>query len=101
MAESLKIAAPNGVDCFFDNVGGADSTTVMMHMNHGGRVSVCGSISTYNDTNPTLVPPVQGTMIHKELKMEGFMVYRWINRWNEGILQMAEWIKDGKIITSK
>ena len=97
MAESLKIAAPNGVDCFFDNVGGPDSTTIINHMNKGGRISVCGAISTYNDKEPTMAPCIQGPMIFKELKMEGFLVDRWLSRWDEGIQQMAQWITEGKI----
>lgn len=46
--ESLRKIASNGIDCFFDNVGGELSSIIMSHMNEFGRVSVCGSISTYN-----------------------------------------------------
>ena len=65
MAESLKIAAPNGVDCFFDNIGGADSTVVMNHMNLRGRIACCGAISTYNDKEPVSAPVVQGAVVGK------------------------------------
>ena len=95
MAESLKIAAPNGVDCFFDNVGGADSSVVLANMNYRGRIAVCGAISTYNDTKITMAPAIQGALVTKELKMEGFLVHRWANCWDEGVLQMAKWIKEG------
>lgn len=47
--KKLVAAAPNGVDCFFDNVGGQISTTIMNKMNLFGRVSVCGAIAGYND----------------------------------------------------
>lgn len=46
--ESLHEMAPNGIDCFFDNVGGELSSIIISQMNEYGRVSVCGSISTYN-----------------------------------------------------
>ncbi|XP_065561766.1 prostaglandin reductase 1-like [Artemia franciscana] len=97
--KSLKEAAPNGVDCYFDNVGGLFSSEVLNHMNTFGRVSVCGAISVYNDDpkNPTLVPAVQPAMVFKELKMEGFLVSRWVNRWQEGLKQMSQWIQEGKI----
>ena len=45
----MKDGAPNGVDCFFDNVGGDDATVIINNMNHFGRISVCGAIATYND----------------------------------------------------
>lgn len=47
----LKGTAPNGVDCYFDNVGGELSSVVLSHMRTFGRVAVCGAISTYNETN--------------------------------------------------
>lgn len=52
LAEFLKEAAPNGIDCYFDNVGGEISSTVMSQMNQNGRVAVCGAISSYNETDP-------------------------------------------------
>ncbi|KAG4075639.1 hypothetical protein HA402_003464 [Bradysia odoriphaga] len=99
IAKSLHAAAPNGVDCYFDNVGGEMSSTVLSQMNLFGRVSCCGSISSYNyDSNDRpKVSVIQTSMVFKQLKMEGFIVSRWNNRWMEGIRQMLKWIKDGKI----
>merc|ERR1719445_2703567 len=94
----LKEGAPNGVDCFFDNVGGLDATKVINnHMNTFGRISGCGAISGYNATEPVLVPSTQGAMVFKQLRYEGFIVRRWLPRWFEGIQQMAQWIAEGKI----
>ena len=65
-----------------------------------GRISVCGAISTYNDKTgePTVVPCCEGAFVFKQLKMEGFLVHRWMNRWMEGLTQMTKWIQevDGK-----
>ncbi|XP_046402075.1 prostaglandin reductase 1-like [Ischnura elegans] len=97
VAEALKKAAPNGVDCYFDNVGGETSSEIIRHMNDYGRISVCGSISTYNATDIPKATVVQMPMISKQLKMEGFLVHRWSHRWEEGILQILQWIKEGKI----
>ena len=59
VAEALEEAAPTGVDCYFDNVGGAMSIAVIERMNHRGRVAVCGAISGYNQvTNITLNTPM-------------------------------------------
>lgn len=51
LKQQLQAAAPNGIDCYFDNVGGELSSLIISHMNTFGRVSVCGSISAYNTIN--------------------------------------------------
>ena len=93
LKESLKEAAPRGVDCYFDNVGGRMSTAIRSHMNQFGRVSVCGAISVYNDVSPTMAPCVEPTFVFKQLKMEGFLIHRWFHRYNEGTHQMIQWIR--------
>ncbi|CAH0723231.1 unnamed protein product, partial [Brenthis ino] len=73
---ALKAAAPNGVDCYFDNVGGELSSIIIGQMNPRGRVSVSGSISSYN-ADPSKMPKatiLQPFLVFKELKMEGFLV---------------------------
>merc|ERR1711910_180807 len=98
VAETLRTTAPQGVDCYFDNVGGEMSAAVMGAMNTRGRVSVCGAISHYNDVGGTSkTTDVLPLCVFKELKVEGFLVNRWIARWMEGIAAMAEWINSGKI----
>lgn len=99
VAEALRKATPNGIDCYFDNVGGEISTIVMQQMNAFGRISVCGSITVYNAESPTFVqvPDLQKLFNWKQLRMEGFIVNRWNDRWQEGLKQMAEWIQQGKI----
>ncbi|XP_067014138.2 prostaglandin reductase 1 isoform X2 [Anabrus simplex] len=97
--EALKEAAPQGIDCYFDNVGGSMSSTVINHMNLFGRISVCGAISAYNDDVNQLphAPILQPAVVGKQLRMEGFSVSRWLDRWMEGILQNLEWVKEGKV----
>ncbi|CAB3385251.1 Hypothetical predicted protein [Cloeon dipterum] len=95
--KALAESAPNGVDCYFDNVGGEMSSIVMNRMNHFGRVSVCGAISSYNDAVKPKATLIQGMVNRSELKIEGFMVYRWEERWLEGIKQNIQWIKEGKL----
>ncbi|KAJ3647789.1 hypothetical protein Zmor_019658 [Zophobas morio] len=95
--EKLEQATPKGVDCYFDNVGGEISSIVISRMNLYGRVSVCGSISGYNDTEPAKATTIQRFLVGKQLKMEGFIVRRWTERWGEGILQNKQWIQEGKL----
>ncbi|CAG4949103.1 unnamed protein product [Colias eurytheme] len=101
--EVLKVAAPNGVDCYFDNVGGEMSSTIISHMNNFGRVSVCGSISAYNDDHSQLprAPILQFDIVMKQLKIEGFLVHRWLNRWPEAIEELCKWVFEGKIKTKE
>ena len=96
---AVKRAAPAGVDCYFDNVGGNISNGVMMNMNMYGRIAVGGAITGYNDTKPTLYPALQPTLVAFQLKIEGFLVWRWMHqgRWDEGLEQMTRWVEDGKI----
>jgi len=95
----LKKLAPNGVDCYFDNVGGELSSQVIYQMNKYGRISVCGAISSYNDsfTDVPKASIVQIPMVLNELRMEGFVVTRWQTRWMEGITQNLKWITEGKL----
>jgi leukotriene B4 12-hydroxydehydrogenase/15-oxo-prostaglandin 13-reductase len=93
----LKEICPSGIDCYFDNVGGAITDAVFQLLNVFGRVSVCGQISMYNLEKPEPGPRLLPYTLVKQLKVEGFIVTRWQSRWGEGIAQMAQWLKEGKI----
>jgi len=96
-ATKLKEVCPKGIDCYFDNVGGAITDAVFLQMNTFGRMSICGQISQYNLVKPEPGPRVLGYVLVKQLKVEGFIVSRWASRWPEGITQMAKWLAEGKI----
>ncbi|XP_035729878.1 prostaglandin reductase 1-like [Vespa mandarinia] len=100
---ALKKAAPKGVDLYFDNVGGDISCIVIYQMNPYGRISVCGSISSYNSDHASLPKCIllQPAMIFNQLKMEGFVVTRWNEQWQEGIQKNLQWIREGKIVSYK
>ena len=93
----LKELCPNGIDCYFDNVGGGISDAVFALLNPFGRVSVCGQISQYNLAKPEPGPRLLGQILVRQLKVEGFIVTRFQERWPLGIAQMAQWIKEGKL----
>ncbi|KAL3288643.1 hypothetical protein HHI36_003076 [Cryptolaemus montrouzieri] len=94
-----KLAAliPEGVDCYFDNVGGELSSDIMKHMNCYGRIAVCGAISSYNSIEEDKASIVQKMMVFKELKMEGFLVTRWLGRIHEAVIQHEQWLTEGKL----
>jgi leukotriene B4 12-hydroxydehydrogenase/15-oxo-prostaglandin 13-reductase len=95
--EKLKELCPQGIDCYFDNVGGAITDAVFTVLNPFGRVSVCGQISQYNLQEPEPGPRLLGQILVKQLKVEGFIVTRFQDRWPQGIAQMARWIQEGKL----
>lgn len=95
--ELLKQYAPNGVDLYFDNVGGDFSYCVYEnHMKFGGRIVVCGAISQYNDKELTQRSTV-AFIIYKQLTILGVIVGAYKARWMEGINQMMQWIREGKV----
>ncbi|KAJ8302316.1 hypothetical protein KUTeg_021303 [Tegillarca granosa] len=78
-------------------VGGDFTTTAMKHMKQFGRMSICGCISGYNATSPPIGELPFFTILINQLKVEGFMVMRWMSRWSEGQAEMDKWINEGKI----
>lgn len=99
VAAALRKAAPKGIDCYFDNVGGDISSTVIYQMKEFGRIAVCGSISTYNSDASSLpkTTVLQPAMVFKQIKMEGFIVHRWTNRSAESVQKNLQWIREGKL----
>ncbi|KAG7168348.1 prostaglandin reductase 1-like [Homarus americanus] len=104
IGEALSQAAPEKINCFFDNVGGQFTAEALPFMANYGRVAVCGAISTYNDDSKDIYSPgslnspfSEATLIWKELKVEGFLVFRWKDRSSEGFKQMIQWIQEGKL----
>jgi NADPH-dependent curcumin reductase CurA len=93
----LKELCPNGIDCYFDNVGGAITDAVFPLLNLYARVSVCGQISQYNLAKPEPGPRLLTYILVKQARVEGFIVIRWMDRWSEGIVQMAQWLREGHI----
>jgi NADPH-dependent curcumin reductase CurA len=93
----LKERCPKGIDCYFDNVGGAITDAVFPLMNVFGRMSICGQISQYNLEKPEPGPRILSQVLVKQLKVEGFIVTRFQNRWGEGIKQMAQWLREGEL----
>jgi prostaglandin reductase 1 len=91
--------APQGIDSYFDNVGGEFTYHVMRNMNFMGRISLCGAISVYNKdpAKLPLVPLDYMSLIYKQIRMEGFMVMRWKSEWFDGLNQMRDWILEGKL----
>jgi hypothetical protein len=93
----LEELCPGGVDCYFDNVGGAISDAVFRQMKVFGRVSVCGQISLYNLDRPEQGPRLLPLVLTKQIRVEGFIVTRFAPRFAEGHAQMAAWLREGRL----
>ncbi|MBI3650088.1 MAG: NADP-dependent oxidoreductase [Acidobacteria bacterium] len=94
----LKELCPNGIDCYFDNVGGAITDAVFILMNQRARISICGQISQYNLETPAMGPRILlSLLLVKQAKAEGFLVFQFADRYEEGLRQMAAWIHQGKL----
>jgi len=102
IAESLAKAAPNGVDCYFDNVGGQMTIDIMEKLNLHGRIAFCGAVSQYQGSKKTENQvDVLTSFFFKQLRGEGFLFTRWMDRWVEGITAMADLIAEGKVKTKE
>lgn len=101
LAAQLKAACPDGIDVYFENVGGSSWEAVMPLLNTYARIPVCGLIAHYNQTQlppgPDRMSILQGLILQKSIKMQGFIVSDYRHRIPAFIGDMAGWLADGKI----
>ncbi|XP_068195144.1 prostaglandin reductase 2 [Antennarius striatus] len=96
----LKECCPDGVDVYFDNVGGATSDAIITQMNRGGHVILCGQISQYNKDvpyPPVLSEEIQEALRAKDITRERFTVIDYMNKSDAGLLQLCQWVNSGQI----
>jgi len=97
-SEAISKVAPEGVEMFFDNVGGDWYQTILLkHMKRYGRVLICGSIENYNDKNPKLYPATNWVILQNELKIFGFIVMTFKKEWPPAFAEMKKYIDEGKL----
>ena len=97
VAKALKDACPNGIDVFFDNVGGEILEAALANLALRGRVVMCGAISQYNDAVPPPGPRNLSVLISKRGRMEGFIILDFLPRAGEAIAQLATWVMSGQL----
>ncbi|CAN5655108.1 NADP-dependent oxidoreductase [soil metagenome] len=97
MKQALKDACPNGVDIYFDNVGGDVSDAVLPLLNQGARIIICGQISLYNLERPDVGPMPQPYLLVKSALMQGFIITDYASRFAEGVKQLGQWLLEGKM----
>lgn len=97
MTKAIAEAAPDGVDVYYDNVGGAISDSVHANINRFGRISVCGAISLYNSTSMPTGPRVEPFLIKKSVLMQGFIIGNFADKFPEGMEALSKWLSEDKL----
>ncbi|WP_324027284.1 NADP-dependent oxidoreductase [Maribacter sp. BPC-D8] len=97
MQAAIKEAAPNGVDIYFDNVGGPISDAVLFNINQFARIIICGAISVYNKTEIPMAVAVQPFLVKNSALMQGFIVSNYADKFPVAMKQLATWLGEGKL----
>lgn len=97
LVETVGRLNPDGIDVYYENVGGRHLEAALEHMNTHGRIVMCGMIDQYNATKPPAGPSNLGYVIAKQLRMQGFIVMDYMDRMPQFYADMGKWIAEGKI----
>jgi NADPH-dependent curcumin reductase CurA len=95
--DGLKEHCPQGVDIYFDNVGGDILDDVLARINRKARIVICGAISQYNNTTPVQGPRNYLSLLVNRARMEGIVVFDYAARYGEAVAEMATYLKDGRM----
>ncbi|TAK44990.1 MAG: NADP-dependent oxidoreductase [Betaproteobacteria bacterium] len=96
--KSLRAACPQGIDVYFDNVGGDVFEAALFQMNLRGRIACCGAVSGYDSAPPAHGPRgVPGMIVVKRLSVRGFIVMDFFARRAQALAQLQAWVSEGKI----
>ena len=97
MKKTIAALCPNGVDIYFDNVGGEISDAVIANINFHARIPLCGQISLYNNTETAMGPRLQPMLLTRSVLMQGFIVSNFHPIFAEGIQYLGKFVKEGKL----
>ncbi len=97
LPNNLKEACPDGVDVYFDNVGGPLLDIALGLINQRARVAICGAISIYNAVEPPPGPANYLSLLVNRARMQGFIVFDYARRYGEAVGDISRWLEEGKI----
>ena len=95
---SLRDVAPEGIDVYFDNVGGDMLDSALRALRRGARIAICGAISTYNATEPVPGPAHYMSLLVNRASMAGFIVFDYADRYAEAVEGMTAMLADGSLV---
>lgn len=101
MAAAIAEACPQGVDIYFDNVGGDISDAVLPQINKFARIIICGAISVYNHTSVPKSISVQPFLVKNSALMQGFIVNDYADKFPDAMHQLSSWLAEGKLTYSE
>jgi NADPH-dependent curcumin reductase CurA len=93
----LRELCPQGLDVFWDNVGGEQLEAALSNLANGARIVICGAISTYNASSPPTGPRNYMNLLARRARMEGFVVFDYLTRTDEAMAELLPWVLEGKI----
>jgi hypothetical protein len=96
---SLREHCPDGIDVYFDNVGGETLDAALARLARHARVVICGAISQYNNPDDIAGPKNYLALLVRHATMTGFVVTDYVSRWPEGAREMAGWLQSGELKT--
>ncbi|MCZ6617084.1 MAG: NADP-dependent oxidoreductase, partial [Gammaproteobacteria bacterium] len=98
--QAFKEACPGGIDVYFDNTGGEILGSALFRMNQNGRIVCCGVVSQYDTLNPASGPRgVPGLLVNKRLRMQGFLVFDYIEEYETARFEIKNWLANGELKT--
>ena len=96
--QEFRAACDAGIDIYFDNTGGEILGSALRRMQQGGRIVCCGVVSQYDTTNPGPGPRgIPGLLIGSRVRMEGFLVFDYADRYDEALAKMRGWVDAGEL----
>ena len=97
LKKAIAELCPDGVDIYFDNVGGSISDAVISNINFHARIPLCGQISLYNNTEQPVGPRLQPMLLTRSVLLQGFIITNFQSHFPEGIQHLAQWAMEGKL----
>ena len=95
--EALAEACPDGVDVYFDNTSGPITDAVLKHLNQGARVVICGTVAVSSWDPIPLGPRVERHLLVNRARIQGFLIFDYADRYEEGLKVLAQWVRAGQI----